>query len=307
MNFSNAVKLTNVVPFLPPSYTNGTGPGLYPYGYTITGLSNGATCFFSIRASDSASPSHEDTNIVAIAATPGTRGIIGNYATITIDGNFSDWEGVPWSYQGAMDTNAVNFAQIQFANDSNYLYGHFKLFSSCRPFSDYYTHLFIDADDNSQTGYEVSGALFGAEFMIESGFGYDERNGSFNDGSASNLGWAIAPAATTNEFEFRVSLSAQYPGGAPVFRTNSFRILLQDDRGPEIAIATGLPYTLAPAVLGPLSISRAGSQITISWSGSGILQESGSLSPGSWTNVPGGASPYVFQAGPSPQFYRLVQ
>ena len=42
--------LTNAVPFLPAIYTNGTGPGSYPYGCTVTNLSNNMTYCFAIRA-----------------------------------------------------------------------------------------------------------------------------------------------------------------------------------------------------------------------------------------------------------------
>ena len=307
MNFQTATKLVQVAPSLPTNYTQGTGPGRYPYSYTITGLTNGVTYFFAVRAQDSATPVHEDSNSVNIAAVPGTSGATGTYRQITIDGTFSDWAGVPWAYLGSMDTNSINFADVQFANDTNYLYGHFKLFSPYAPFSDYYTHLFVDTDDNSQTGYEVTGALFGSEFMIESGYGYDQRNGSFNAGSVSDLEWAIAPAASATEFEFRVSLSALYPDGSKVFDNNTFRLLMQDDRGPEFAVETGLPYTLAAPVPGLLSITNSSRQVTISWPGPGTLQCSSSLVNNIWTNLPGAASPYTFQAGATERFYRLAQ
>ena len=307
MNFATATKLAAVAPFLPALYTNKTGPGRYPYGYTITNLANGTPYCFAVRAQDSATPPHEDTNVVSIAAIPGTTGGVGTYRTIAIDGNFSDWSNVPVAYVGAPDGNPVNFAEAQFANDTNYLYGHFKLFSAYAPFSDYYTHLFIDTDDNSATGYPVGGALFGSEFMIESGFGYDERNGSFNAGSVSDVGWAIAPATAGTEFEFRVSLGALYAGNRKVFSGNSVRLLLQDDRGPETAVETGVNYTLAPFQLGPLSISTAAGQITISWTGAGMLQCAGSLTGGTWTNLNSAASPYTFQAGAAQKFFRLAQ
>ncbi len=306
MNFQSAAELAQVVPSLPANYTLGAGPGLYPYAYTITGLTNGATYFFAVRAEDSATPSHEDANTVTIAAMPGTSGATGNYRTITIDGAFSDWAGVPWAYQGSMDTNPVNFADVQFANDTNYLYGHVKLFSPYAIFSDYYTHLFFDTDDNSQTGYQVGGALFGSEMMIESGYGYDQRNGSFNAGSVSGLSWAIAPSVSATEFEFRVSLAALYPGGTNVFGPNPMRLLMQDDRGPELAVEMGIPYVLAAAQVGPLVITLIGSQVTITWSGAGSLQTSSSLAPGSWTNVTGRVSPYTNQVGMTQQFFRLA-
>jgi len=304
MNFQTAFKMAQVAPSLPASYALATGPGIYPYACTITGLTNGETCFFAVRAQDSAAPPHEDTNAVTIAAVPGTSGATGTFRTIAIDGTFSDWAGVPWAYQGNEDTNPVNFADVQFANDTNYLYGHFILFSPYAPFSDYYTHLFIDTDDNSQTGYLVTGALFGSEMMIE--IGYDQRSGTFNAGEISDLDWAIAPIGSGTEFEFRVSLASLYPDGIKVFGTNAMKLLMQDDRGPELAVETGIPYILA-APVGPLFISRFGSQVTITWTGSGALQVSNSLGAGSWANVPNATSPYTMQDGVAQQFFRLAE
>jgi hypothetical protein len=307
MNFQTATELAQVAATIPTNYTLGTGPGLYPYSYTIPGLINGMTYFFAVRAQDSSTPTYEETNAVSMSAVPGTTGAIGTYRSITIDGTFSDWAGVPWAYQGSVDTNPVNFADVQFANDSNYLYGHVILFSPYAIFSDYYTHLFIDTDDNSQTGYLVNGALFGSEMMIESGFGYDQRNGSFNAGSVSDLGWAIAPSSSSAEFEFRVSLASLYPDSTKVFGTNAMRLLMQDDRGPETAVETGIPYILAGPQAGPLSIAQIGNQLMILWSGPGFLQASSSLASGSWTNVPGASSPYSTQAGMAQQFFRLAE
>jgi hypothetical protein len=306
LNFATAARLSSVSPGMPTNYSLGTGPGIYPYCGTVTGLQNGLTYYFAVRAEDSASPAHEDTNTVSLAVVPGTAAA-GNYKTMTIDGSFSDWSGVPWAYAGAGDTNPVNFIAVQFANDTNYLYGHVKLSSPYDLFSDYYTHVFFDTDMNAQTGYPVTGALFGSEMMIESGYGYDERDGSFNAGNVSNLGWAIAPTGAATEFEFEISLAATYPDGSRVFGTNAFRFLMQDDRGPEVAVATGLPYMIVPPRLGPLFVTRSGSQITISWSGPGILQSAGSPAAGAWTNLTNAASPFTFETGGGRQFFRLAE
>jgi hypothetical protein len=247
LNFATAIKLTHVSPAIPAKYLTGTGAGSYPFEYTITGLSNGVTYLFAVRAEDSAVPAHEDTNDVVIAATAGTNAI-GSFRKITVDGNFSDWTGVTWAYLGAPDGNMVNFAGVQFANDTNYLYCHFKLFSAAAPFSDFNTHLFIDRDNNQTTGYQISGAaLFGSEFMVESGVGYDQRNGGFNEGTVPGIGWSLAPGGSSTEFEFRISRTAAYSGGPLILGTNTFRLLLQDNRGSEVAVDTGIPYAFDDA------------------------------------------------------------
>jgi endo-alpha-1,4-polygalactosaminidase (GH114 family) len=308
VNFTNAVKLAHVTPAISANYNypTGTGPGIYPYCYTVTGLQNGMTYAFAVRAEDSCSPAHEDTNNVSVTIVPGTNAV-STFKVITVDGSFSDWTGVPWSYQGAADGNPVNFLQVQFANDTHNLYGHVKLASPYALFTDYYSHVFFDTDLNAQTGYPVSGALFGSEMMIETGYGYDQRNGSFNSGAISGLGWQVAPAVSADEFEFQISLSALYPDNSRVFANNTFRILLQDDRGPEIAEETGIAYTLSPAQLGPLFINQSNGIVALVWTGPGTLQCSASPTAGTWTNLTAAASPYSLPAGSAQEFFRLAE
>jgi hypothetical protein len=305
LDFSTATEIPQVSPGIPANYNYpaGTGPGIYPYCFTVTGLQNGTAYAFAVRAQDDCTPPHEDTNLVSITVVPGSIPLA-TYKAITIDGSFADWVGVPWAYQGAPDGNPVNYLQVQFANDTNHLYGHVKLATPYALFSDYYSHLFIDTDLNAQTGYLVAGASFGSEMMIETGYGYDQRNGSFNAGSVSGLGWAIAPSVSTNEFEFQVSLSALYPDNTKVFGTNALRLLLQDDRGPETAVETGIEYVISPPPAGPLFINQSNGVINIVWTGSSTLQSAPAPS-GVWTNVANAVSPYIFSAGSEQQFFRL--
>jgi len=247
LDFASATKLTHVIPAIPASYMLGTGPGSYPYEYTVLGLSNGVTYQFAIRAEDSASPAHEDTNTVVLAAVAGTNGTVGTFRHITIDGDFSDWIDIPWTFHGTVDGNPLNFINVQYANDTSYLYCHFTLHAPAAPFSDYNTHLFVDRDNNVLTGFHPTGSSFGSELMIEGATGYDQRNGGFNEGTVSGTDWLLAPSGSNTEFEFRLSLASMYPGGQSVFTSNQFRLLLQDSRGNEVSGTTGQPYLLAPS------------------------------------------------------------
>jgi hypothetical protein len=247
LDFGTAMKLEHVTPAMPSNYALGAGPGSYPYEYTVAGLSNGVTYRFAVRAEDSATPAHEDTNTVILSTAPGTNGPAGSYRSITIDGNFSDWLDIPWLYHGSTNGNPINFADVQFANDENYLYGHFTLHTAGTPFSDYNTHLFVDRDYNAITGFHPTGGSFGSEMMIEGATGYDQRNGGWNEGTVSGTSWLLAPGGAGTQFEFRLSLASAYTGGVPVFASNLFRLLLQDSRGNEVSGSTGIPYALATA------------------------------------------------------------
>ena len=270
MNFTTATKLTHVSPAMPASYATGTGAGRYPYEYTVSGLSNGIAYQFAVRAEDSASPAHEDTNTLFLVAVTGTNGPSGTYRSITIDGDFSDWADVPWLFHGPVDSNLVNYADLQFANDDSYLYGHFTLHAAAVPFSDYNTHLFVDRDNNALTGFRTTGSSFGSEMMIEQATGYDQRNGGWNEGTVSGTSWLIAPSGAGTEFEFRLSLASVYAGGLPVFGSNQFRLLLQDNRGYELTGAAGIPYALAakpPPVYAHIAIDGS----TSDWVGVPLL------------------------------------
>jgi hypothetical protein len=82
---------------------------------------------------------------------------------------------------------------------------------------------------------------------------------------------------------------------------------LQDNRGPETAVETGIPHILAPPQLGPLFITQSGGLITISWTGPGTLQSSDSLPAGSWTSLTNANYSYTFQARGCRQFFRLAE
>lgn len=244
LNFTTATKLTNVTPAMPANYVTGTGAGIYPYEYTVTGLSNGVPYTFAVRAEDSAAPSHEDTNTITLSVVAGTNNPAGTYKNITIDGNFSDWSGVPVLGLAPVTNAAISFASLSAANNSNYLFLRFTLHAAGPPFSDFNTHVFVDTDNNNVTGYHPSGSSIGSELLIESGAGYDERNGSFNAGSVSGLVWLLSPAGAGTDFEVRISRQATYTGGGLVFTNATIRIVLQDNRG-SMLLPSGVAYTFA--------------------------------------------------------------
>jgi hypothetical protein len=174
----------------------------------------------------------------------------GTYKTITIDGSFDDWSGVPLAYTAAAGTTStIQYENVYIANDQNNLYIQFTLYSPWVAFQDSTDNLFIDTDNNPATGYSVGG--IGSEMLIQWGGGYDERNGGFNSGGVNNLGWNIAGSAGETNYELSISLGATYASdGAPVFTGNTIAILLEGDTTNYVSqefapSAGGLVYTLA--------------------------------------------------------------
>src|SRR5262249_55084210 len=140
-------------------------------------------------------------NWLAVCFLPVTCGG-GNYKTINIDGNFSDWAGVPVAYTQAPDTtSSIAYTNVYVANDADYLYIRLAIATSDNPFQSF-QNMFFDTDSYIGTGFPVLGYI-GSEMLIQGGAAYDERNGKFNNGTVNSLGWQSAPAAPATEFEVR--------------------------------------------------------------------------------------------------------
>ena len=144
----------------------------------------------------------------------------GTFKHITIDGSFGDWTGVPLAYTQAQDVfNVVAFKDLYIANDENYLYVRFSIYnegssSNNTVFTSLQNYFFNT--DNLPTGYTSHGV--GSEMLIQSGAGYQQKNGGFNEGAINGLDWAGLPAGPGTNFEFRVSRNATYASDSmPVF------------------------------------------------------------------------------------------
>jgi hypothetical protein len=177
----------------------------------------------------------------------------GTYKHITIDGSFGDWAGIaPAFTRDAPDTTtSVAYKDIYVANDEDYLYIRFTLFAAADPFTSH-ENIFVDADNNTGTGYGVGGGRVGSEMLIQGGTGYQERDGGFNEGGINNLGWASGPAAPGTDFEMRISRSATYASdNTPVFTGDTIAFLLEAEDSNftpvEFAPDSGLMYVMEPA------------------------------------------------------------
>src|ERR1017187_560966 len=171
----------------------------------------------------------------------------GTYKQITIDGDFSDWAGVPVAYTQPADTTlSIAYTNIYVANDENYLYIRFAIATSDNPFQSF-QNMFFDTDADTATGYLVQGYV-GSEMLIQGGGGYDERTGIFNSGNVNGLGWQAAPAAPAMEFEVSIARNATFASdGSLVFTNQTIAFLLES----EDALYT--PHEWVPAMVGGLA------------------------------------------------------
>jgi len=248
-----------------------------------------------------------------------TRGMI-------IDGAFDDWTGVTPVYSSdapSGNVDAADFKDIYVYNDADYYYFRVTLWADIDPASGQFpdfANMFFDTDNNPGTGY---GAI-GSELLVQSGYSYQEKNGTFNDNAPLNgLNWLCLPAAPGTNFEFRLSRAATFQDGTLVFSTNQINFMFQGQTpgwalenqappsgGPSSAISytNTTPRSVAPLPLGQLSVSALpGGEAAVVWDLPAGLQQSYSLTGGSWTNLPAATSPYVIPASGVKEFFRLAR
>ena len=233
MDFAKATRLANVIPTIPSNYRRGAGPGRYPYEAVIQGLKNKTPYLFAVRAQDAGG--REDENVVTIGATP--RENASTFRSIVIDGTFNDWDGVPVLTSDGVESSPVDFGNVQVANDTSYVYVRFTLQAPKAVFTDFNMHLFVDTDNDSDTGLVLEKMGLGSELLIELGSGFDQRRGGFNEGTVSNLGWSIAPErADAASFELRLSRGTTFTKDQKLaFSGRTIRLALQDNRGDSTA------------------------------------------------------------------------
>ncbi len=172
------------------------------------------------------------------------------FKRIAIDGSFADWAGVPIAWSDPSETTAgADFRDVYVANDEQYLYIRFTLYTNDSPFTSR-NNIFIDADNNAPSGFHPLGrADFGSEMLIQGGTGYQEKNGGFNEGAINGLAWSASPTANAMDFELRISRAATYVSdGMPVFASDTIAILLESENTSFTAVDTapdsgGIVYT----------------------------------------------------------------
>jgi len=261
----------------------------------------------------------------------GVKDLFGNAASIsgqfardiTIDGSFNDWVGLTPVYTSTSpsgNTDAADFAAIYMYDDANYYYFYVALWTDIDASDGQfpsYVNMFFDTDNNPSTGYSA----IGSDMLIQSGYSYSEKNGSYNDSLGINgLNWLCLPASPGTNFEFQLSKSATFgDDGTPVFTTNVIDYIFQgmtpgfvvENSAPVsgvISYTNAIPVSVASLPLGKLSISALGNgQAAVAWNPPGTLEVSASLTGGAWTNLPAATSPYVIPVTGTNQFFRLTQ
>jgi hypothetical protein len=194
--------------------------------------------------------------IVACAACAAPA-VAGTYKAITVDGDFTDWAGVPIVItDDAADASPIDVATVQIANDASNLYVRINYATPVNPNAGPSIFLAFDTDSNPATGYDIRGAgILGSEAGFQNDFPFDQRAG-FNSGTVS-AGAGISPYNTlTSSQEYSIARNITYGADGTSVFGNSFRVLVYSDGSASNEITPVGSYTFA-LVPEPVSLGAA--------------------------------------------------
>ena len=204
--------------------------------------------------------------LAMVIATPlsflGVSSHAGHFASITIDGATGDWAGVPVVHSDPNDSasGTVDWKDIYIANDDDYLYVRVTLWTPADA-SSFVANYYLDGDNVDSTGYHVfGGPNFGSSLLMQSGAGYQQAGGGFNEGGLAGPATSFGPlfAGPGLDFEYRIDRDVVGVAGAfagqSLITSNTVQVQLQTDGGDLAPDAnSGIEYTFA-AVPEPSSI-----------------------------------------------------
>jgi len=194
---------------------------------------------------------------IVISLMPCAAADAGVFATMTIDGDFSDWAGVAVvDVDPADNPGYVDIATTQIANDDDFLYIR-QTFHGAPTLN---TFTSLDVDDNTATGFDVFGlGLIGSEASWQNDFAFTQRTGVFNDGMGMSgdffgAGHALlAPFGDFGSRELAISRDAVFNRtSTPVFPDDTVTLLFWTDSGAGDVSA---PVTYALAVPEPATLN----------------------------------------------------
>lgn len=149
----------------------------------------------------------------ALAQTAATS----TFATMTVDGDFSDWAAVPVVFAGGLANigpgsgGRLDFSNVKVANDADYLYISYTLHAAI--FVDWRTTIWINGDTADTNGFFSEGQAW--KFRVIEGAGFqtvranEDGASQFNDGAMDITGYQFT-GGTRAEVELRISLDTFY-------------------------------------------------------------------------------------------------
>ena len=171
---------------------------------------------------------------------PDRPGYESHPATIAVDGEGGDWQSVPVRHADAGDGEAVALERLWVAHDSNHLFLRIELNRAIRLQEDNQLILYLDTDDDPNTGTKALG--LGADVT----WTFGKRTGRVGDKAVGHatLGLHALPTVRADVFEVALDRRAQ-SNGIVLFPEDRLRVALstEGDRLPDISGGVGYAFT----------------------------------------------------------------
>jgi len=170
---------------------------------------------------------------------------------ILVDEEYNDWETYPNLSQ--ITPGAPSDRVLKVINDSDILYIYFETDSIISLQNNNSWTLFIDSDDNSNTGKPVNGIGAEIEFRFGEREGRIFTNNQQDTVGVGDLFLIILPTVWSDKYEITLDLNSS-SGGRKLFNTSTIRILIKDtSSGVSIPAADGAAlYTIGDNSFSPL-------------------------------------------------------
>jgi hypothetical protein len=196
----------------------------------------------------------------------------GTFTTITVDGSFTDWAGVPvLTSDAAGDGNPIDIADVQIANDADNLYLRVNYHTPVNPNVGPSIYLAFDTDRNVATGFNVYGlSVVGSEAAFQNDFPFEQRTG-FNSGSLTAAATISPvdfgdPGNVFSSQEYSIPRNVAYSSDSvPVFGTG-FNLMLWTDSGIAADTTIGISYDFATPVNSFINVNGGDYNLPVNWS-----------------------------------------
>ncbi len=170
---------------------------------------------------------------------------------IIIDERFEDWETAPLQIDDKNDNiSGVDIEELSVSNDENYLYIQFVLDDEIQLQEDNFLSLYIDSDQNSNTGFSVEGVGAEISFYFGDRSGFVNFSFGFENIIHQDIGLLTAPTVSSDRFEIAIRRKNTVDGNQ-VDLDGSIDIVFENDiyEGDKIPNTfTGISYTFDDSV-----------------------------------------------------------
>ena len=149
---------------------------------------------------------------------------------IYIDGVYDDWEAATHIQEDNLnDGQEFDFVNFTVTNDNEFLFIKIEFSEEINFSDDNNIYLYIDTDNNSNTGWETNG--IGAELSWNFGqkHGYFNVNDSYETIYFSDIQMRLLPTVTSNIFEIAIGRDAKPDENHNLFTNNTIKICFSDD------------------------------------------------------------------------------